>query len=131
MKLSFQLKNYVINLYLQLNTLLITYVHTVIYRWIYGNFLKIDNIENPKSLSKPTHSSESNFEKMLRKLTVNVCAEFSHVSALFQLNKRNSSVGFKHLRFMLDQAQERRTGKAEKLDFFVFHLVILIPVTCV
>ncbi|XP_044758159.1 protein KIAA0100 isoform X2 [Coccinella septempunctata] len=109
LKIDAKLKKYVINLYLHLNTLLITYVHTVIYRWIYENFLKAYHTNSSRNLTQPQHISQSNFERMLKKLTINICAEFCHVSALFQLNKRNSSIGFKHLRLMLDQAQERRT----------------------
>ncbi|KAL3273176.1 hypothetical protein HHI36_014630 [Cryptolaemus montrouzieri] len=105
-----KLRNFIMNLYLQLNTLLITYVHTVIYRWLYDNFLKTYSLANSRSPTiSPNSNSESYVEKLFRKLTINICAEFCHVSSLFQLNKRNSSLGFKHLRIMLDQAQETRT----------------------
>lgn len=99
-----------VNLYGKLNTLLLTYDHEMIYNWVSTNFFK----NQPKVLplkSKTVRRNDSFFSKVLNRYILNGCAEFCQVSALTKLAKRSSSMGFSHMKLILEQAKEKRGAK--------------------
>lgn len=107
-----KMKNDVVNVYFQMNTFLLTYNHDVIHRWVYNNFLKNRQIKLPEKNTTINCNSVSNknslIENIIKKLVVNICAEFSQVSATIKLSGHNSSIGFNHVKLMLEQAQKYR-----------------------
>ncbi|KAJ8969074.1 hypothetical protein NQ317_001149 [Molorchus minor] len=114
-----KLKNYIVNIYLQQNSLLLTYDHNIIHNWVSTNFpknkqkssaLKLDSAINdgtPINL-RIVKKRDSLFEKVLEKLCINFCAELCQVLAIVKLKDQNSSVGFNRIRLMLDQSQDKR-----------------------
>lgn len=52
--------------------------------------------------------SENFLEKLTKNLIVNLCAEFCQVSTLFNLNDKNSYMGFSHTKIVLQQDSETR-----------------------
>ena len=108
-----KLKGDIVNIYFQMNTFLITYNHDVIHRWVYNNFLKnrqLHHLKEKTDTTKTVATSPGNslIENIVKKLVINICAEFSQVSATIKLSGHNSSVGFNHVKLMLEQAQKHR-----------------------
>ncbi|CAH0563741.1 unnamed protein product [Brassicogethes aeneus] len=110
-----KLQNYVVNIFLQLNSLLLTYNHDVIHRWVYSNFLK-NQINSLKQSRRESSSDKiqncggnSAFENLMKKLVVNVCAEFFRISAVAKLDEAHqSSFGFNRVRLLLEQENDKR-----------------------
>lgn len=107
------------NVYLKLNTLLVTYNHDAIHQWIQTNFLRNKNVKNKQILNcdnslvtsdKRIVENKNIIEKLARKLIVNACAEFCQISALFNLSGNTSYIGFNHLKMILEQVSEHRGG---------------------
>jgi hypothetical protein len=61
-------------------------------------------------------------ENIIKKLVINVCAEFSQVSATVKLSGHSSSMGFNHVKLMLEQAQKRR---GPSYNSYFFNLLLL------
>ncbi|CAG9863492.1 unnamed protein product [Phyllotreta striolata] len=109
-----KLKQGNLNIFLQQNSLLITYDHNTIHKWVCTNFPQHRTNILPLKL-EPTRNADARvirkntaLEKILEKLCVNFCAEFSQILVIIRLKDQNSSMGFNKVRFMLDQAQETR-----------------------
>ncbi|CAG9838728.1 unnamed protein product [Diabrotica balteata] len=115
-----KLKNFILNIYLQQNYLLVTYDHSIIHKWVRTNFpqsnpkfqpMKLERFEN---VMKPSNDmrilvKKSTFlEKIIEKLCIHFCAEFSQVLAVVKIKNQNSSIGFNKVRLLLDQYQETR-----------------------
>jgi hypothetical protein len=124
-----KLKSEIVNIYFQMNSLLIMYNHDVIHRWVHSNFLK--NKQNPSLLKLKEDNSpgavngtngNSLIENIVKKLVINVCAEFSQVSATVKLSGHSSSMGFNHVKLMLEQAQKRR---GPSYNSYFFNLLLL------
>ncbi|CAH1098513.1 unnamed protein product [Psylliodes chrysocephalus] len=113
-----KLREYILNVYLQQNSLLLTYDHNTIHKWVCTNFPQ----SKPRNQSMNLRHSEkvekddtrliikqsTVFEKIIEKLCINFCAEFTQMLAMVRLKDQNSSIGFNKVRFMLDQSQETR-----------------------
>ncbi|KAJ8953880.1 hypothetical protein NQ318_019120 [Aromia moschata] len=115
-----KLKNYVVNIYLQQNSLLLMYDHTTIHKWVNKNFpknkhqpsrLRLDKTVKDRSSLKDYLAIKENsspLEKIIEKLCINFCAELCQVLAIIKLKDQNSSIGFNRIRLMLDQSQDKR-----------------------
>ncbi|CAG9812625.1 unnamed protein product [Phaedon cochleariae] len=114
-----KMRQLVLNIFLQQNCLLVTYDHVLIHKWVCTNFPKNQKVtplklgihrQNADSRNnlKLVKIEKSALEKMMEKCCINFCAEFNQVSAIIRLKDRNSSIGFKKIRLMLDQSQDTR-----------------------
>ncbi|KAG5900629.1 hypothetical protein JTB14_005906 [Gonioctena quinquepunctata] len=116
-----KMKNYILNIYLQQNCLLLIYDHSLIHKWVSTNFPKRQQRTPPMTLTNTQKhrgragDSEivekrrsSTLEKIIEKLSISFCVELFHVLAVIRLKDQNSSIGFNRVRLMLDQSQDRR-----------------------
>ncbi|CAH2014141.1 unnamed protein product [Acanthoscelides obtectus] len=113
-----KLKNNIVNIYLQQNSLLLMYDHNIIHKWVCTNFPKLlpsMKLEASRKISRQSdfssslsHQHSSAVERLVQKLSINFCAELCQVLAVVKLNEQNSSVGFNRIRLMLDQSQDKR-----------------------
>ncbi|EFA07873.1 UPF0378 protein KIAA0100-like Protein [Tribolium castaneum] len=117
-----KLKNDIVNIYFQMNTFLLTYNHDVIHRWVYTNFLKNRETTHFVKTEQIDSPQNSLIEKIVKKLVINVCAEFSQVSATIKLSDHTSSMGFNHVKLMLEQAQKHR---GPSYSSYFFNLLLL------
>ncbi|KAF5270674.1 hypothetical protein FQA39_LY01412 [Lamprigera yunnana] len=116
--LDAKLESCIMNLYLKLNTLIITYNHDAIYHWIQTNFyrnkqhtlIRLDSTDCDRKVSDGSFKEDKTnlLQKLLKKVIVNGCAEFCQVSALFNLYNNKSYMGFNHVKLILEQACETR-----------------------
>lgn len=122
--------NYVVNIYFQMNSFHLTYNHDVIHRWVYTNFLKYKHKSSRLKITTECKTSDqcdsynnnSLWENLIKKIVINCCAEFSQVSATIKLSDHNSSIGFNHVKLMLEQAQ---TYRGAKYNSYFFNLLLL------
>ncbi|XP_056639867.1 protein hobbit [Diorhabda sublineata] len=118
-----KLKRYILNIYLQQNSLLLTYDHNIIHKWVCTNFPESESKFPPLKLNKSNGNKEIDnkemriaikkrtfLEKIIEKLSINFCAELSQVLAVIRIKDQNSSIGFNKIRLLLDQSQEKRGG---------------------
>ncbi|XP_048519501.1 protein KIAA0100 isoform X2 [Dendroctonus ponderosae] len=113
-------KNDVLNIYLQQNSLLITYNHSVIFNWIKRNLWMP---QSKRQGNKQTQPGKTDYliqyymlEELLKNISINFCAELSNVVFVVILKAGlSSSIGVNRLRLMLDQVQERKSTKYDSL----------------
>lgn len=93
---------------------MLTYNHYTIHKWVQTNFMNQKNILKIKSdnYSKAITCHDNQritfVENLLNGCIVNGCAEFCHVSALFNLQGNNSSIGFSYSKIFLEQSLDSR-----------------------
>ncbi|XP_025831839.1 protein KIAA0100 [Agrilus planipennis] len=126
--LDARLEDNVLNLYIKLNTLTVTYNHETFNKWIRTNFLqgskkaliaRSSSIDSQPPLKetgrKEKKPSDGFLEKLMTNVMINGCAEFCNVSSLVKLNGNHSSIGFSHTKIILEQALETRDTKYASL----------------
>lgn len=112
--LDSQVQGSTVDLYLKLNTLLVTYDHDSIFNWLRTNFMRNRGVTMRGGVKRRNRRW---LEKLAEKYVLNGCAEFCHVSTVIKVAQSSSSMGFGLVKVILEQAREKR-GK------FVFYFVI-------
>ncbi|XP_076275427.1 bridge-like lipid transfer protein family member hobbit isoform X2 [Rhynchophorus ferrugineus] len=116
-----KLKNKIINIYLQQQNLLITYDHSVLFKWLSENIPQRTNLNNIEQSSNIdctsvylTKKRYSMVEEIIKDISLNFCAEISNVMAIIKLHQQSSSTfAINKVRLMLDQVQESRGSQYE------------------
>lgn len=106
-----QYEDGIINFKTFLDTLMLTYNHDTIHKWLYTNFmhrreklLKNENFEKAISANK----KETFIENIMKDCIINGFAEFCQISALLILKGNNASIGCLHSTILMEQSTDTR-----------------------
>ncbi|XP_065157345.1 LOW QUALITY PROTEIN: protein hobbit [Atheta coriaria] len=112
-KLDAKVDNYIVDLYLFLNTLNVAYDHETIYTWLSTHFMQKRNIATSQFAVTPPKTPEKSLNttrKFLQPYILNGCAELLNVTGLIRFSDDNndyiSSVGVNLVKFILNQTAD-------------------------
>ncbi|XP_017774087.1 PREDICTED: uncharacterized protein LOC108560887 [Nicrophorus vespilloides] len=120
-KLDAKFDSNVVDLYICMNTLRLTYDHKSIYKWISMYFLQnkgtsmVAEVSEEQIMVAAAAGGRSVLERLASIYAVNGCAEFIGISFTIKLNSGcNSVVGFNLVKLILNQFKDKRASSYSK-----------------
>ncbi|XP_017781578.1 PREDICTED: protein KIAA0100 [Nicrophorus vespilloides] len=120
-KLDAKFDSNVVDLYICMNTLRLTYDHKSIHKWISMNFLQnkgtsmVAEVSEEQVMVVAAAGGRSVLERLASIYAVNGCAEFIGISFTIKLNSGyNSVVGFNLVKLILNQFKDKRASSYSK-----------------